>query len=224
MKIADAYLMALQKSEQNLSNGGIRLDKARFIQLFNECQNKYVSYILEKKNKDDIRDIQKLVVSSKSLKRSGVIDTPQCYVFSLPDDFFSFIDISGRFSDGKCSSPIFDLHEVKGENVALLFADHNHKPSFKHRETFYTIGGDGVKIYVDDFQVQSAFLTYYRYPVQVDISGYIRSDGSDSVDVDPEFDDKVVNEILDMVDKQHALNESDFQRFQAGQANVSTPK
>lgn len=33
MKIVDCYLRALQKAEENMTNGGIKLDKARFVQL-----------------------------------------------------------------------------------------------------------------------------------------------------------------------------------------------
>ena len=58
MKIADCYLRALQKAEENMTNGGIKLDKARFVQLFNDEQNRLVRYILDKKNEEDIRYIQ----------------------------------------------------------------------------------------------------------------------------------------------------------------------
>ena len=67
MKIVDCYLRALQTAEENMTNGGIKLDKARFVQLFNDEQNRLVRYILDKKNEEDIRYIQKLVVYSKEL-------------------------------------------------------------------------------------------------------------------------------------------------------------
>lgn len=51
MKIVDCYLRALQKAEENMTNGGIKLDKARFVQLFNDEQNRLVRYILDKKMK-----------------------------------------------------------------------------------------------------------------------------------------------------------------------------
>lgn len=34
MKIVDCYLRALQKAEENMTNGGIKLDKARFCSAF----------------------------------------------------------------------------------------------------------------------------------------------------------------------------------------------
>lgn len=90
MKIVDCYLRALQKAEENMTNGGIKLDKARFVQLFNDEQNRLVRYILDKKNEEDIRYIQKLVVYSKELDEKGDKDNPESTLFSLPSDFFSF--------------------------------------------------------------------------------------------------------------------------------------
>ena len=90
MEIVDCYLRALQKAEENMTNGGIKLDKARFVQLFNDEQNRLVRYILDKKNEEDIRYIQKLVVYSKELDERGDKDNPESTLFSLPSDFFLF--------------------------------------------------------------------------------------------------------------------------------------
>lgn len=81
MKIVDCYLRALQKAEENMTNGGIKLDKARFVQLFNNEQNRLVRYILDKKNEEDIRYIQKLVVYSKELdkKKIKIIRKALCF-------------------------------------------------------------------------------------------------------------------------------------------------
>ena len=73
-----------------MTNGGIKLDKARFVQLFNDEQNRLVRYILDKKNEEDIRYIQKLVVYSKELDDRGDKDNPESILFSLPSDFFFF--------------------------------------------------------------------------------------------------------------------------------------
>ena len=90
MKIIDCYLRALQKAEENATNGGIKLDKARFVQLFNDEQNRLVKYMLDKKNEDEIRYIQKLVVYSKSLAKDEDRSNPESTLFTLPADFFAF--------------------------------------------------------------------------------------------------------------------------------------
>lgn len=223
MKIIDCYLRALQKAEENATNGGIKLDKARFVQLFNDEQNRLVKYILDKKNEDDIRYIQKLVVYSKSLTKDEDRSNPESTLFTLPADFFAFSNISGEFKSGECSASDFNLFEAKNENVNELLSDSFNAPSFDFRESFYTIGEDSVRIFKKGFSVESVFLTYYRYPKSVDIQGYIKSDGTNSKDIDPELDDKLVNIILNMVEKQFALNESEYSRYRFDLNNVQSP-
>lgn len=220
LNINDCYLHALQKSEQNLANGGIKLDKPRFVQLFNSEQNRLVKYYLERKDDDAIRDVQRLLVYNKKMKKKNSFNNPESFLFELPEDFFEFVNVSAIFGSGGCSAKDFHLWEAKQENVNELTSDENNKPSYDYRETFYTVGQDGVNIYTDGFDVKSATLTYYRYPVQVDISGYLHSDGTQSSDVDPEFDDKIVNIILNMVEKAFALNEGDTTQFTANRQNI----
>ena len=113
MRIVDCYLRALQKAEENMTNGGIKLDKARFVQLFNDEQNRLVRYILDKKNEEDIRYIQKLVVYSKELDERGDKDNPESTLFSLPSDFFSFSNISGVFTKGECTVTDFTMWRLR---------------------------------------------------------------------------------------------------------------
>lgn len=223
MRIIDCYLRALQKAEENATNGGIKLDKARFVQLFNEEQNRFVLYLLDKRNEDDIRYLQKLVVYSKDISKNRSIDNQISDLFFLPSDYFDFINVSGVFSRGECSASDFNLWEAKNENVNELLADEFNKPSYDYRDAFYTIGEEGIRVYKGDFNVDKLFLSYYRYPNPVDISGYIKSDNSSSTDIDPELDDKLVDIILNMVEKQFALNESEYNRYQIDSDNVRSP-
>lgn len=223
MNIVDCYLRALQKAEENMTNGGIKLDKARFVQLFNDEQNRLVRYILDKKNEEDIRYIQKLVVYSKELSKKSDKENPDSSLFSIPDDFFAFSNVSGVFSEGECTVTDFNMWEVKNENPHELLADEFNAPSFDFRETFYTIGEDSIRVYKKGFSVDSAFMTYYRYPKSVDIEGYIKSDNTNSSNIDPELDDKLIGIILNMIEKQFALNESEYGRYQLDSNNVSSP-
>ena len=84
MKIVDCYLRALQKAEENMTNGGIKLDKARFVQLFNDEQNRLVRYILDKcirKNltRDEIKIIRKALYFH-CLLISSLFQTYQAYL------------------------------------------------------------------------------------------------------------------------------------------------
>lgn len=79
MTIQEAYLRSLQKNEQNLANGGIKLDPGRFVLLFNEAQDRLIRYYLNRKDDETIRSIQTLLVYWKSLNKINHIDDPNLH-------------------------------------------------------------------------------------------------------------------------------------------------
>ena len=98
MTIQEAYLRSLQKNEQNLANGGIKLDPGRFVLLFNEAQDRLVKYYLNRKDDETIRSIQNLLVYWMSLDNAGRMDDPESTSFNLPDDYLWFSNIKGVFT------------------------------------------------------------------------------------------------------------------------------
>lgn len=220
MNIVECYLKALQKAEENATNGGIKMDKARFIQLFNAEQVRLARYYLDKKNDDRIRAIQRLMVMSVPLSRKSSFTNHNAVSFSFPDDYMDFVNIHCLFSKDGCEASDFNLWETKEHDVNELYADVFNRPSFEYRDTFFTVGEDSVKVYVSDFAVDSVSLTYYRFPAKVDISGYIKPDGSSSTDIDPEMDDGFVERVLNMIEKQFGLNESEYTRYRFDSNNV----
>lgn len=224
MTIQEAYLRSLQKNEQNLANGGIKLDPGRFVLLFNEAQDRLIRYYLNRKDDETIRSIQTLLVYWKSLNKINHIDDPESTSFDLPDDYLWFSNIKGAFSYKGCEVGDFVIWEAKNENVHELLGDDNNKPSFDYRETFYTIGDGKVVVYEDGFRTDEVRMTYYRNPVRVDLAGYINAAGDRSTDIDPELPDPLVEEILDMVAKQFNLNENELSRYRMDKDNVASFK
>ena len=224
MTIQEAYLRSLQKNEQNLANGGIKLDPGRFVLLFNEAQDRLIRYYLNRKDDETIRSIQTLLVYWKSLNKVNHIDDPESTSFSLPDDYLWFSNIKGSFSYNGCEVGDFVMWEAKNENVHELLGDDNNRPSFDYRETFYTIGDGKVVVYEDGFRTDEVRMTYYRNPVRVDLAGYINAAGERSTDIDPELPDPLVEEILDMVAKQFNLNENELSRYRMDKDNVASFK
>lgn len=222
MTIQEAYLRSLQKNEQNLANGGIKLDPGRFVLLFNEAQDRLIRYYLNRKDDETIRSIQTLLVYWKSLNKINHIDDPESTLFGLPDDYLWFSNIKGAFSYNGCEVGDFVMWEAKNENVHELLGDDNNRPSFDYRETFYTIGDGKVVVYEDGFRTDEVRMTYYRNPVRVDLAGYINAAGERSTDIDPELPDPLVEEILDMVAKQFNLNENELQRYRFDKDNVAS--
>lgn len=220
MRIEDCYLKSLQKAEENATNGGIKMDRARFIQMFNSEQIRLVRSFLDLRNDNRIKHIQRLMVYSRELERKSSFDKPKSVSFSFPDDYLEFVNVDGIFTKGECEVTDFAMWETKNEDIQELIADEFNKPTFEYRETFYTIGEDSVRVYVSDFDVKSLNMTYYRYPKNVDIEGYVKYDGTQSTSIDPELDDRLVEQILNMIEKQFGLNESEYTRYSLDADNV----
>jgi hypothetical protein len=210
VKVEDVYIGLKQRVESNLTNGGIVLDKARFVSIFNDSQYKFIDDCLKRKNDDTIRDIEILLRRDSRLTSRG--RSLNKALFTYPSDYYSFVNLRCDAQSGSCRAGDFLLYEAKPENVHELLADTSSRPSFVHRETFYTVGEEGVAIYTDGFDIKSAYMTYYREPQKVDIAGIVRQEGA-SVSVDPEFPDRIVVRIMDIAVKEFDKNVYNADRY-----------
>lgn len=207
MNIDEAYIRFLQLVNRNATNNRTNVDKPRFVLSYTDMQNRFVEWVLEKRNEDVIRDIQAILVKDKNLL---VTDTKSTYTaYGLPSNYFNFANITASAKTECCQADWLTLHEVKSEDAEELRNDTNNKPSFEYRESFYYFSEGSIILYKDEFEYEKVLLTYYRYPLQVDIIGYKKADGSDSISVDPEFDDKVVVRILLAMAKEFSAVNSD---------------
>lgn len=188
--------------------------------MFNSEQIRLVRSFLDLRNDNRIKHIQRLMVYSRELERKSSFDKPKSVSFSFPDNYLEFVNVDGIFTKGECEATDFAMWETKNEDIQELIADEFNKPTFEYRETFYTIGEDSVRVYVSDFDVKSLNMTYYRYPKNVDIEGYVKYDGTQSTSIDPELDDRLVEQILNMIEKQFGLNESEYNRYALDADNV----
>src|SRR6478735_11869169 len=92
------YQKILEKTNKNLNNGSISLDRARAVSLFNEEQNKFVEWTLQKRNTTDIRDIQCLLDNKDLILKE---DSSTESSFSLPKNYFDFSNIKVKATSGE---------------------------------------------------------------------------------------------------------------------------
>lgn len=211
MKIKDAYISFLDMVNRNLTNNNVNVDKARFIILLNRVLIQYTSWILEKRNEDVIRTISPLLVLEEALTLEESKDTHN--TFTLPSNYFDLANVHAYASKGKCKNEKMKSFEVKSEDLEELLGDENNKPSFEYRETFYLTTSKTVAVFKSDFDISKANLSYYRYPKKLDIAGYIKTDNSESVDIDPELDDKVMHKVLTAMAKQFSSTNGDTSAY-----------
>lgn len=219
MKIAEVVDSLKEKVNKNAINDGAEIDNPRAISLINEEQNKFLAWVLEKRNEDDIRKVERFLVAEKNLKIDS--KTLSSNYYTLPENFFDFANISARAKEGKCTDDIL-LWEVKSENVHELLEDTNNKPSFYYRESFYYFTESKVRIFKNNFEIVKVLLDYYRYPKKMDIEGYLNIEGTASSNVDPEWGDKEMDVIINMAARSFNLNSENLQRFQIDTARINS--
>jgi len=211
MKIEDAYVEFLQLVNRNNTNNNINVDKPRFILTYNSTQTKYIEWILEKKNDDTIRYISPLLVMDKLLVSAGTRPTHTDY--TLPKDYFDHSNLQ-VFAKGDCGKTKLKTWEVKSDNTEELYHDKYNEPSVDWEETFYTFTSKGITVFKKDFEITEVLLSYYREPKQVDIVGYVHTDGAASTTEGPELQDKAVRRILLAMAKQFSANNNDSAAYQ----------
>lgn len=217
MTTEQVYSHFIIKINENATTDGLSCDRGKFVILCNNHTNKKIESCLERKFEDDIRYIQKILVDDKKLTSSNThLDHTD---FPLPDNFFDNSNLYITASKGNCKNQKIDCYEIKDDDRNNILRDTLQNPSFKYREAPYHIASNKIKIYTqDDFTIDDAILSYYRYPVQV---GLIDPENPESLfnSNNPEFDDKFMSDVISLCASEFLLN-SDNQRYQAEKANA----
>lgn len=211
MNFEESYQKYLILAEANGTTDKLSTNKGRYAVKFNLSQNKIMEWLQESNSTDENRYIQSLKVPYETLSLEG---TETDYTsFSIPKNYFEFIDLRVFAGKDKCLNQKFRSREVKGENVSNLLIDSHSVPSFKFRDTFYTIAKDAVQVFKTDFDINSATMSYYRYPVQIELENPDNPE-SQFKNEQLDFDDKLINRIILATVALHELS-SDDPKYQA---------
>lgn len=196
MTSIEAYKKFEIKVNNINSATNIDVGVGEFILMFNEQQYKWFRNKFRGRSAlYALDDVQQLIKTDLRLSSSSTGD--RYTQFSLPDDYFDYISSYALASKGDCTDRPLYTFQVRLNEIDLAIRDEYNKPSFEYHEAPISISQDNIQVYKTDFEVTKLYLTYYRYPVKIDISGYIKLDGTPSVNVDPELYDQAVDEIID---------------------------
>lgn len=218
MTSLEAYQEFLLKINKNDTSTNIKIPKAKFVLIFNEQQRKWFFGDEEENRHTDNKDkLQSLLIIDESLTK--VSDKKTQSLFSLPTNFGIFESSYSIATKGECTTAITNW-DKKPRNIPVLLQDENNNPSFEYRETLSVLSQDNIHVYKSDFKIDEVFLTYYRLPIDIDILGYTRIDGSPSTTVDPELINKYVDEILDRCAVEVTRNYEDVSHFQLAQTRT----
>ena len=137
-----------------------------------------------------IDDLQVLKVNNYALnltKHDDVLFLGYRGSLKTVSDYMMFVMCRTTASKQDCKATLtVDL--IRQNDLSNLYFDANFGPSYEWRSTLATIGEDNIILYTDgSFELDKVFLTYLRNPKQIDIEGYIKLDGKDSVNQDCEL-------------------------------------
>lgn len=122
--------------------------------------------------------------------------------------FMFYLDSYMIASKGNCKNRILysngDL--VKHADITTLLLNNNYKPSFEYQEVLVDIASDELHYYTDGtFSPKNIYLTYLRYPTEIDLEGYVKFDGEESTTVNCELEDYLEDELLDLATENLAM-------------------
>lgn len=211
MKAERAYEKFQMKVNDNFETAKIAVDRGRFVILINEAQNKMVEAILDRKQNDEIRYIQKLLIKDNKIPKTKSTNTLD--YFLLPTNYFDFSSAYSLATQNNCKDKRINLEEIKDDNSIDIFSDEYSSPSFLARESFFTFTEDSLAIFKNDFSNTFLFLSYYRYPQQIKLVDEENPESVFDDNFELEFDDKFCDRIISMASSEHKIN-NDEQSFQ----------
>lgn len=119
---------------------------------------------------------------------------------ALTPNYMFFVDGYILADKGDCKNRVIYINSklTKHGNVSTLLENPSFNPSFEYQETFCTLSKDSISIYTDGtFTPTSLYLSYIRYPIEMDYVGYVNFAGKESTTVDCELADYLKEELLD---------------------------
>lgn len=194
MTAIEAYKRFLLKINKNDSNTEVSIPVGEFVLIFNEQSKRWLFWKLDSKESDEsIDDLQEFLLHDVSLEK---IRTENNHTdFKLPINFFSYSNSFSFASDSNCGQRLKNIR-IKPKNLEIYLDDNDYEPSIEWKQTLLTLSTNEIQVYSKNFKIDSLYLTYYKEPLEIDIEGYIKVDGTLSKTINPDFSDVFVNEVI----------------------------
>ena len=118
----------------------------------------------------------------------------------LPKYMF-YLDSYILADKGRCTDRKIWINRdlAKHGDIQFILTNDNYKPSFEYQETFNFLSSDEISVFTDGtFTPKDIYISYMRYPVYINKTGYIMLDGEPSFDQDCELELYLEDELLDL--------------------------
>ena len=151
-------------------------------------------------------DLQSLVMPYNNQPLTLTLEDPvlnqwRANIHDLAPTYMFYIDSYVLADKGRCKDRKIWINRDLAKHGDLQFILNNvhYKPSFEYQETPCFLASDEISIFTDGtFTPKTINISYMRYPIYIDKTGYIKFDGTPSTDVDCELETYLEDELLDL--------------------------
>jgi len=122
------------------------------------------------------------------------------YKSELPENYLQWKRVDAQAKKDCCDKRRMTVYFAEEGNLNLLLRDKLKQPSFEWGETFATLINGEVHIFTNnEFEIESASLTYYRQPIKIQIQDCVDpyTGVQSTQNVECEFKDDIVEVIID---------------------------
>jgi hypothetical protein len=175
-------------------------------------------------------DLQKLVINYSENGLNLELKNPtinQWYtkLDQITPKYMFYIDSYILADKGECKNRVIWINRdlAKHGDLSLLLNNTHYKPSFEYQETFNFLSSDEISIFTDGtFTPSKIYISYMRYPIYIDKTGYVKFDGTDSTDVDCELEAYLEDELVDLTVQNLAMYTENQSAVQSSVYRIQT--
>jgi hypothetical protein len=175
-------------------------------------------------------DLQSLVVTYDKgvlplTKADKVLNRWEANIHTLVPKYMFYVDSYILASKGKCKNRKIWINRdlAKHGDLQFILNNDHYKPSFEYQETFNWLSSDAISVFTDGtFTPSNIYIMYMRYPIYIDKEGYVKFDGTDSIDQDCELETYLEDELLDLTVQCLAMYTENQSAVQSAQMRIQT--
>jgi len=175
-------------------------------------------------------DLQSLVIAYNDGKlpltlKNAELNQWKANIHLLNPKYMFYIDSYVLADKGRCKNRKIWINRdlTKHGDLQYCLNNDHYKPSFEYQETFNFLSSDEISIFTDGtFTPKDIYISYMRYPKYIDKEGYIKFDGTPSVNQDCELETYLEDELLDLTVQNLAMYTENQSAVQSAQFRIQT--
>ncbi len=143
----------------------------------------------------------------------------------LDPKYMFYIDAYVLADKGVCKDRKIWINRdlAKHGDLQFILNNDHYRPSFEYQETFTFLSTDEISIFTDGtFTPNKIYISYMRYPLYINKTGYIMLDGLPSFDQDCELELYLEDELLDLTVQNLAMYTENAAAVQSAQFRIQT--